>query len=111
MYYKKGLSKRFNHYIDKNNNRIFYDFNQCYGDIIRQIQTDKIMLDSSDGEIFQNLMISLGYIKNKKLNCFIPSENKHMFIKKITSTCQYEKLPGMKWSKMISRYHITDLRK
>jgi len=110
MYYKQGLSQRFDHYVDKFNNRIFYEFNQFRGDYLRQIQTKNIMLDASDsGNSFENLMLSLGYVKKENSNLFLLSDNKHMFIKKITSTCQYEKLPGMKWSKMTARYHIQKL--
>jgi hypothetical protein len=62
-----GLSNVHQHFIDNQGNKFFTDFNQVYGELIRQIQTpDGQIFDACNGESFDLKMDELGMIKTIK---------------------------------------------
>ena len=63
MYSIQGLSDVYEPYVDYNGNKFFADYNDIYGDLIRQVKTiDGKMVDSSSGLEFDNIMFELGMI-------------------------------------------------
>lgn len=66
------LSEVHKHFIDKQGNKFFVDYNMIYGELIRQIQTPSgEVFDASDGDSFHDKMRDLGMVSELKSDWMI----------------------------------------
>ena len=74
-----GLGDVFEHYIDGQGFKYFTGYNACHGSFLRQVQTDRITLDCSDGKPYEEKMIMLGFDMNSN-GLFMAYDNRSRFL-------------------------------
>ena len=112
-----GLSNVHTLFIDNNGNKFFTDYNQVYGELIRQIQTpDGQIIDASDGDVFDQKMRELNMIevtKNDWMIFWFAYDNMHAnkFVCEVTGMFDWIKTDNDLFSKpanIYTKFNIID---